>query len=38
MNITVVGVGKLKEKFFDAAVNEYVKRLGRFSKVRIIEL
>ncbi|MBE7026102.1 MAG: 23S rRNA (pseudouridine(1915)-N(3))-methyltransferase RlmH [Ruminococcaceae bacterium] len=38
MNITVIAVGKLKEKFFEAAVNEYVKRLGRFSKVRIIEL
>ena len=38
MNITVIAVGKLREKFFEAAVNEYVKRLGRFAKVRIVEL
>lgn len=38
MNITVITVGKLKEKFFKEAVSEYLKRLSRFCKVEIIEI
>ena len=38
MNITVLTVGKLKEKYFKDAVSEYVKRLSRFGKTEIIEL
>lgn len=38
MNITVIAVGKLKEKFFSEAVNEYMKRLSRFAKMKIVEL
>lgn len=38
MNITVISVGKIKEKFFTDAINEYVKRLSRFAKTEIIEV
>ena len=38
MNITLITVGKLKEKFFKDAVSEYLKRLSRFGKIEIIEI
>ena len=36
--VTVLCVGKLKEKFYTEAAAEYVKRLGRHCKIEIIEL
>ena len=36
--INIVCVGKLKEKFFKDAINEYSKRLSRYCKLDIIEL
>ena len=38
MKITVIGVGKIKEKFFTQAVAEYAKRLSRYCKLEIVEL
>ena len=38
MNINIVCVGRLKEKYWTDAVNEYAKRLGRYAKIKIIEL
>lgn len=38
MNITVVCVGKLKEKYLKLAIEEYSKRLSRYCKLSIIEL
>ena len=38
MNITLVTVGKLKEKYLKQAIDEYSKRLGRYCKLDIIEL
>lgn len=38
MNIKIVCVGKLKEKYFKDAIAEYCKRLSRFAKVRLIEV
>lgn len=38
MNITLICVGKLKEKFFSDAVAEYEKRLKKFCNFKIIEL
>ena len=36
--VTILCVGKLKEKFYVDAVAEYTKRLGRFCKLDIVEL
>ena len=36
--VTILCVGKLKEKFYTDAVAEYTKRLGRFCKLEIVEL
>ena len=38
LNIKVIGVGKLKEKYFKAGIAEYAKRLGRFCKFEIVEV
>lgn len=38
MNISVVCVGKLKEKYLKAAIEEYSKRLSRYCKLEIIEV
>lgn len=38
MKITVVCVGKIKEKFFGDAIREYEKRLSRYCKLSIVEL
>ena len=37
MKITLVTVGKIKEKFFQAAISEYSKRLGRYCSLNIVE-
>lgn len=36
--IKIVCVGKLKENYLKEAVSEYLKRLGKYTKVSIIEL
>ena len=38
MNVTVVAVGKLKEKYWQEAVKEYSKRLGKYCRFNIIEI
>ena len=38
MNITVIAIGKLKEKYWTDAVKEYSKRLGSYCSLNIIEL
>ena len=38
MKITVISVGKIKEKFFSEAILEYKKRISRFSDLEIIEI
>lgn len=37
MKITVITVGKIKEKYLRDAVAEYSKRLGRYCKLEIVE-
>ena len=34
MKINVVCVGKIKEKYFTDAINEYAKRISRFASAR----
>lgn len=38
LTINVICVGKLKEKFFKDAIDEYSKRLSRYCKLEIAEL
>lgn len=38
MNITIICVGKIKEKFLRSAIDEYTKRLSRYCKLNIVEL
>ena len=38
MNITIIGVGKIKEKFMQEGIKEYSKRLSRYCKLKIIEV
>ncbi len=38
MNVTVIAVGKLKESYLRDGCKEYIKRLGAFSKVNVIEV
>lgn len=36
--IKIICVGKIKEKFFKEAINEYSKRLTKYTKIEIIEV
>ncbi|MDP4118701.1 MAG: 23S rRNA (pseudouridine(1915)-N(3))-methyltransferase RlmH [Bacillota bacterium] len=38
MNIKIICVGSLKEKFYRDACGEYIKRLGRFGKISVTEI
>lgn len=38
MKITLITVGKIKEKYFTEAIREYAKRLSRYCKLEIVEL
>ena len=38
LNINIVCVGKIKEKFFVSAIEEYSKRLSKYCKLEILEL
>ncbi|MEW5571038.1 23S rRNA (pseudouridine(1915)-N(3))-methyltransferase RlmH [Rossellomorea marisflavi] len=38
MNITIITVGKLKEKYLKQGIAEYTKRLGAYTKIDIVEL
>ena len=38
MQIDILSVGKIKEKFFRDAIEEYKKRLGRYCKITEIEV
>ncbi|MBO4346935.1 MAG: 23S rRNA (pseudouridine(1915)-N(3))-methyltransferase RlmH [Lachnospiraceae bacterium] len=38
MNISIVCVGKIKEKYFRDALEEYVKRLSKFAKISVFEV
>ena len=38
MKISIIAVGKIKEKFYKDALNEYSKRLSKYCKLEIIEV
>ncbi|MGP4107925.1 23S rRNA (pseudouridine(1915)-N(3))-methyltransferase RlmH [Virgibacillus sp. L01] len=38
MNIKIIAVGKLKEKYLKQGIDEYLKRLSTYAKVQIIEV
>ncbi|MFS7260911.1 23S rRNA (pseudouridine(1915)-N(3))-methyltransferase RlmH [Carnobacterium divergens] len=38
MNIKIISVGKLKEKYLKMGIEEYVKRLGAYCKIELIEV
>ena len=38
INVTVIAVGKLKESYLRDGCNEYIKRLGAYSKINIVEI
>lgn len=38
MNISIITVGKLKEKYLKLGIDEYLKRLSAYAKIEIIEV
>lgn len=38
MNLTIITVGKLKEKYLKQGIDEYMKRMSAYAKMEIIEL
>lgn len=38
MNINIITIGKLKEKYLTDACNEYIKRLNAFCNIKVYEL
>lgn len=38
ISVTIIAVGKLKEKFYKNACEEYLKRLQSFCKIKVIEI
>ncbi|MBU7594158.1 23S rRNA (pseudouridine(1915)-N(3))-methyltransferase RlmH [Metabacillus halosaccharovorans] len=38
MNISIITIGKLKEKYLKQGIDEYLKRLTSYAKIEIIEL
>ncbi|WP_017725833.1 23S rRNA (pseudouridine(1915)-N(3))-methyltransferase RlmH [Halalkalibacterium ligniniphilum] len=38
MNISIVTVGKLKEKYLKQGIEEYIKRLSAYAKIEVVEV
>lgn len=38
MNITILAVGKLKEKYLKQGIEEYIKRMRAYAKIKILEV
>ena len=38
LSINIICIGKIKEKFFKDAIDEYSKRLSKYCKLNILEL
>ena len=38
ITIEIIAVGKIKEKYFVSAIEEYLKRLSKYTKLEIVEI
>lgn len=38
MNISIFSVGKLKEKYLKQGIDEYLKRMGPYAKIEVVEV
>jgi 23S rRNA (pseudouridine1915-N3)-methyltransferase len=38
MKIKIIAVGKIKEKYLADGINEYLKRISRYSKIEVVEI
>jgi 23S rRNA (pseudouridine1915-N3)-methyltransferase len=38
MDFTIISVGRLKEAYFTAAADEYIKRISGFGKIKLIDV
>ncbi len=38
LNVTILAVGKIKEKFLSDAIDEYAKRLGRYCRLEMVRV
>ncbi|MBR5155966.1 MAG: 23S rRNA (pseudouridine(1915)-N(3))-methyltransferase RlmH [Clostridia bacterium] len=38
MKVTIIAVGKIKEKFYTSAVEEYAKRLSKYCRFEVVEV
>ena len=38
MKITIVAAGKIKEKYLSEGIKEFMKRMGPFANVQIVEI
>ena len=38
MNISIIVVGKLKEKYLKTGIDEYLKRMSSYAKIEIVEI
>ena len=38
MNITIISVGKIKEKYIKLGIEEFSKRLSRYCKLTMVEV
>jgi 23S rRNA (pseudouridine1915-N3)-methyltransferase len=38
VHITILAVGKMKEKYLNQGIDEYIKRLGPYAKISIVEV
>lgn len=38
MKIKIIAVGKIKEKYLVEGINEYLKRISRYSKIEVVEI
>ena len=38
LGIKIIGVGKIKEKYFTQAIAEYTKRMSRFGGLTVVEV